>query len=121
MQTPLEIEFNDMPVSPALEQIIRDKVAKLEQLHDRITSCRVTVEEPHRHHHQGKQFHVHIRLAVPGAVLMTSRDSSDKGHEDAYVAVRDAFAAIRRQLESHVQMQRGDVKEHSRAAALREE
>jgi ribosome-associated translation inhibitor RaiA len=117
MQTPLEIEFKDMPTSAALEQLIRDKVAKLEQLHDRITSCRVTVLEPHRHNHQGKQFHVHIRLAVPGNVLVTSHDSGDKGHEDANVAVRDAFTAIRRQLENHVQLQRGDVKEHSRSAA----
>ncbi len=121
MQTPLEIEFKDMPTSPALEQMIRDKVAKLEHLHDRITSCRVTIEAPHRHHHQGKQFHVHIRLVVPGAVLVTSHDSEDKGHDDANVAVRDAFTAIRRQLENHVQVQRGDVKGHSRAAAAQPE
>lgn len=113
MEMPLEIEFKDMARSPALEQLIRDKVGKLEQLHDRITACRVVIESPHKHHHQGKQFHVSVRLVVPGAVLVSSHDIGDKGHEDANVAARDAFASIRRQLEDHVRIHRGDVKSHS--------
>ena len=31
MKTPLQIHFHDMPVSPALETLIREKAAKLEQ------------------------------------------------------------------------------------------
>ena len=121
MQLPLEIEFIDMAASAALETIIREKVSKLEKIHDRIIGCRVTVEEPHRHNHQGKQFRVNVRLTVPGAVLVSSHDNQDKGHEDANVAVRDAFTAIRRQLESHVRIQRGDVKEHSRPVTVQPE
>lgn len=120
MQTPLEVEFINMSASPALETLVRDKVAKLEHLHDRITGCRVTIESPHRHQHQGKQFEVHIRLTLPGTTLVSSRDREDKGHDDPNVAVRDAFNAIRRQLENHIQVQRGEVKGHSLPIAAAE-
>jgi ribosome-associated translation inhibitor RaiA len=112
MEMPLELVFKDIASSPALEEIIRDKVAKLERFHDRITGCRVTIEAPHRHHQKGKQYHVHIRLIVPGTVLTVSHDAGDKGHDDPNVAVRDAFDAMRRQLENYMQVRRGDVKVH---------
>ena len=112
MEMPLDLEFKNMPPSAALEGIIRSKVAKLEQFHEHITGCRVIVESPHRHHHQGRQYHVHIRLIVPGGILVSSHDPGGKAHEDPNVAVRDAFDAMRRQLEDYVRIQRGDTKTH---------
>jgi len=32
MQTPVELEFQDMTASPAVEQLVADQVKKLEQL-----------------------------------------------------------------------------------------
>jgi ribosome-associated translation inhibitor RaiA len=113
METPLELEFKHMTASVALEGIISGRVAKLERLHDRITACRVSVEASHQQHHHGKQFQVHVRLVVPGAVLVSSHDAGKTAHEDANVAVRDAFDAIQRQLEDHIRVHRGDVKAHS--------
>jgi ribosome-associated translation inhibitor RaiA len=113
MQRPLELEFKDMPPSAAVEKLIRNRMAKLEQFYDRITGCRVIVLDPHQHHHQGKKFQVHIRLTVPGAVLVSSHDSDERGHEDAHVAVRDSFDAVQRQLEDYVRKQRGEVKAHA--------
>jgi ribosomal subunit interface protein len=113
MNVPLEIEFKDMEKSDALEAVIRGKVDKLEEFHDRIMRCHVVVEAPHRHQQQGKQFHVNVRLTVPGGELVSSRHAPNPAHEDANVAVRDAFDAIRRQLEDHVRIQRGEVKTHS--------
>jgi hypothetical protein len=37
-----------MAPSPAIEDNIREKAAKLDELHDGIMGCRVTVEAPHR-------------------------------------------------------------------------
>jgi hypothetical protein len=34
-------------------------------------------------------------------------------HEDPYVAVRDAFPAVQRQLEDYERERRGDVKRHA--------
>lgn len=114
MQMPLELEFRNLPSSPALEALVRSRVDKLERLYDRITGCRVTVEAPHRHQHQGRRFEVHVQLVVPGNVLVYSHDKGMPEHEDANTAVRDAFDAIQRQLEDHARIERGNVKAHSR-------
>lgn len=113
MQQPLQISFRHMEPSIAVEAKIREKASKLEQFYDRIMGCRVVVEAPHRHHHQGKLYHVRIDLTVPGGELVVSREHHEKqAHEDVYIAIRDAFNAAQRQLESYAQRQRGAVKHH---------
>ncbi|ADE15335.1 ribosomal subunit interface protein [Nitrosococcus halophilus Nc 4] len=113
MQLPIQISFRHMEPSIAVEDRIREKAAKLEQFYDRIMGCRVVVEAPHRHRHQGKLYHVRIDLTVPGGELVVSREHhGKKAHEDVYVALRDAFNAAQRQLESYSQRQRGNVKHH---------
>jgi len=109
MQTPLQITFRNMPRSDAVEARIRDKAAKLEKFHPRMMSCHVVVEERDRHHHQGKQFTVHLDIRVPGHELVIDRDH----HEDIYVALRDAFNAAGRKLEEVVRTDRSDVKAHA--------
>ena len=108
MQTPLQITIRDIEHSDALETHIRDKANKLEEFFERITSCRVIVEMPHKHHHQGKQFKVRIDIGVPGSEIVVNRDHA----EDVYVALRDAFDSAKRQLEDYARKMRGDVKTH---------
>lgn len=113
MKLPLQIAFRDIPPSEALEADIRKKVAKLEQIFDRIMSCRVVVEAPHGHHNKGRLYHVSIDLTVPGEELVVNRSAEkNHAHENAYVAVRDAFNAARRMLQDFVRKQRGEVKNH---------
>ena len=113
MQIPLEISFRDMAPSAAVEARIREKAAKLERFHDRIIGCTVVVEAPHRHHHKGKLYSVHIDISVPGKDLVVDRAKPlDHAHEDVYLAVRDAFNAAVRQLEDYTRRVRGDVKTH---------
>ena len=108
MQTPLQITIRDIEHSEALETRIRDKAQKLEEFFKNIMSCRVVVEAPHQHHHQGKQFNVRIDIGVPGNEIVVNRDH----HEDVYVALRDAFDAAKRQLEDYARKIRGDIKTH---------
>jgi len=113
MEHPLEITFRKLGHSPAMEARIRERVAKLERWCDRILSCRIVVEADHRHHHKGNLFHVRIDLVVPGAELVAGREPPEKqAHEDAYVAIRDAFDAITRQLENYASRRRDEVKHH---------
>lgn len=113
MQLPLQITFRDMDPSAAVETKIREKAAKLDQFFDHIMSCRVTVEAPHRRHHQGNLFHVRIDVTVPGKELVVSREPAEhQAHEDAYVVIRDAFNAMRRQLEDYSRRLKGNVKAH---------
>jgi ribosomal subunit interface protein len=94
-----------MDTSPATEALIRERVAKLERFHDRITGCRVVVEAHHRHQRKGRIYHVRVDLTVPGHEIVAGREQDqDHSHEDIKVAVGDAFDAARRQLEDHVRL-----------------
>jgi ribosome-associated translation inhibitor RaiA len=107
MKIPLQIHFHDLPVSPALESLIREKAAKLEQFHPNLTGCRVVVDKPHQHSQQGDQFSVVVDVSVPGATIVANNASS----EDPNVAVRDAFLAARRQVEDLVKRQRTEARQ----------
>ncbi len=114
MEIPLEVNFRNMDPSPAVEARIREKAAKLERFHDRIIGCTVVVEAPHRHHHKGKLYSVHIDISVPGKDVVVDRAKpSDHAHEDVYVAIRDAFNAATRRLEDQARKMRGSVKAHA--------
>jgi ribosomal subunit interface protein len=120
MQIPLQITFHGIDHSDAVETRIREKVAKLEQLCDRITGCRVVIESHHRNtsnlHHKGEPFHIRLDLTVPGTELVVKRDPKDSHvNEDIYVALRETFASMERQLKEYMARQRGDVKSHARA------
>ncbi len=108
MHIPLQITIRGMEHSDALETHIRDKAEKLEEFFDRIMSCRVVVEVPHKHHHQGQQFNVRLDIGVPGSEIVVNRDHA----EDVYVALRDAFDAATRKIEDYSRKIRGDVKTH---------
>lgn len=113
MQLQPEISFKGMPPSPAVEGRIREKVAVLDRYYDRIMSCRVVVESPHRRQQKGKIYQVTIDLTVPGGEIVVNRNTTKAGvHEDIYVAIRDAFNAARRQLQDYGRRQRGRVKAH---------
>lgn len=108
MKTPLQITYRDIERSDALEAHIREKADKLETFFEPIMSCRVVVEMPHQHKHQGKSFNVRIDIGVPGSEIVVNRDR----HEDVYVALRDAFDAAKRQLEDYGRRLRRDTKTH---------
>ncbi len=113
MKLPLQIVFRNMGPSEAIEAKVRERVEKLEKYCELIMSCRVVVELLHRHHHQGNLYHVRVDLKVPDCELVASREPDlDHSHEDVYVAIRDAFDSVRRQLEDYTRRRRGQVKLH---------
>lgn len=113
MQIPLRVTFHGVPPSAAMEARIRTEVDALARFHPRVTGCHVTVEAPPGRQHKGGTWAVRITLAVPGEDIAVTRDPGlDHGHEDPYVALRDAFSAARRMLEDRARRVRGDVKSH---------
>lgn len=108
MQSPLQITMRDLPHSDMLEAHIRQKVSKLESFYPHLVGCRIVVEVPHKHKHQGRQFNIRLDITVPGGELVVNREADG----DVYVALRDAFDAARRQLEDYGRRQRGDTKTH---------
>ena len=113
MEVPLEIRFDNMEPSPAVEAAVRERAAKLEQFADSIVSCHVTIGAPHKHHRQGKLFTVKVDVRLPGGEVVASREpDAHQAHEDFQVALRDAFKAARRQLQDRLRVQRGKTKSH---------
>ncbi|MBU3724348.1 MAG: ribosome-associated translation inhibitor RaiA [Burkholderiaceae bacterium] len=107
MKTPLHLQFRGMEPTDSLQQLASDHVNRLESLAGDVMACRVSIEQLQKHQHQGRPYGVMIDLTLPGRELTVNRVQ----HEDVYVAMRDAFDAMRRQLEAVVQRRRGEVKQ----------
>jgi ribosomal subunit interface protein len=105
---PIQIVIRDMPDSEILEDHIRKKAEKLSRYFAKINSVRIAVEIPQNHKRNGKLFRVRIDLAVPGKALVVNHHLN----QDVYIAIRDAFRALLRQLESYAKIRRGDIKRH---------
>jgi ribosomal subunit interface protein len=94
MAAQLQITVRDMPHSEALESRVRRLVAGLERICPRITSFHVTMESPNHHKRGGNLFTVKLDIRLPGSEIVVNHEHA----EDAYVALRDAVQAARRQL-----------------------
>ncbi|MEO6666469.1 MAG: HPF/RaiA family ribosome-associated protein [Nitrospiria bacterium] len=115
MQHPLQITVRNMSLSDAARAAIQERVDKLDAFTPDIIGCRVLVEMPHRHQHQGASYNVRIDLTIPGAELIVKREA----HEDVYVAIRDAFDAAKRQVQESRRRRRGEVKAHEESPLAR--
>lgn len=125
MQVPLEISFRNTQPSDSIRSEIEQEARKLEKFYRRITSCSVTVIAPNAHHRQGVPFKIDIRIAMPDHKDIIVNRSHDDVHEHEHitVAIKDAFAAARRQIEDAARKMRGDIKldskaDHGRVAKL---
>jgi cold shock CspA family protein/ribosome-associated translation inhibitor RaiA len=106
MELPLQIAKRGVELSPAEEAAIREAAGKLESFWNRIISCRVLVEMPHRRGHMGQRYNVRIDLKVPGGELVIKRQP----REQLLDAVQDAFEAAARRVQDRARRVRGSVK-----------
>ena len=114
METPIEMEFQDMPADPETRESIAAQVKKLEQRYGRITACRVVIKGPGHRHQTGGQYDVNIRMALPdGREANIGRTpKADPRHADLSFAINDAFKRARRRLQDHSRRMDGMVKSH---------
>ena len=114
MMQPIRIVFRDVsPYEDALETEIMKWADKLDEHYPRITSCRVAVEKPHKHHQSGNLYEATVVVNVPQKQIVVSREHPmHHSHEDIFVAVHHAFEEACRQLDEYSLKQHGDVKEH---------
>ena len=90
-----QINVRNMRRSAALSERIQQLSEKLEEDDPRVMHCRVAVEALGKRHSDGRHFCVSVNVHVPGREVVANRHED----EDVYVALRDAFAAVTRQLE----------------------
>jgi ribosome-associated translation inhibitor RaiA len=101
MSTPVEVHFHGIEKSEAIEQRVREKVARLEKYFGRMTSCRVGIEVPQRTAQKPKVYQIKIEIGVPRRapiVISHERKGSHAG-EELQLAIRDAFEAAQRKVD----------------------
>ncbi|HET6519360.1 MAG TPA: HPF/RaiA family ribosome-associated protein [Geminicoccaceae bacterium] len=112
MQEPLQIAFHNMDHSDMIEELVRDRVARLEKFTDSIISCRIIVRAPHKQK-TGSTLGISIDLGMPGRDLHVNREG--RVHEtraDAHRVIREAFDIAERQVEEYDRISRREVKRH---------
>jgi ribosomal subunit interface protein len=108
MTFPIQVTFHHMDRSDALEAAIRERTEKLERFHPSITDVHVAVTQETRHRAKGRKFNVRLDLHVTGKSFAITQ----QGNVDAFVAMRDAFDAATRLLDTELDTTRGFVKQH---------
>ena len=104
MKTPPRVSFHGIPVAADIEALCHEEIAKLERYHERITSCRVVLEEATHRHHKANPLAVHVHLGLPGHDIDVRHEPAlGQGAEEPAVTVRAAFAAARRRLQDFAQ------------------
>lgn len=120
MAFPLKIDFQNMDPSEYIATRIKSRAGKLGRVCDRVIGCHVTVQAPHRRHRKGNAYSVRIVTNLPGGSVVVGRDPGNQdARADVYVAIRDAFDALERQLASRAQRRRGEMKAHGEDEAAR--
>ena len=91
-----QIQLRHMTHSPALTERITELARKLEDRNPRVTGCRVAVEADTHRAGTRHSFEVRVDVQVAGAPDCVVNRHHDK---DVFVALRDAFMAVERQLD----------------------
>lgn len=90
------------------KELIRKEASRLERFSDRIVDCEVTVHSPSDHHRNGVDYHVAIRVGVPGPDIQVSKH----GDPSLEAAVKRAFEAAKRKLHTYSDILHHKTKNH---------
>jgi ribosome-associated translation inhibitor RaiA len=101
MTTPVEIHFHGIEKSEAIEQRVREKVAKLKKHFERMTSCRIGIEATQRSAQRPKVYQIRIEAGVPGRspIVVSHERVGSNASEELGLAIRDAFEAALRKVD----------------------
>jgi ribosomal subunit interface protein len=108
MQLPVEITYRGLEKSDEIEQMVREKAARLDRFCDHINRCDVAIEQPNHNHKKGNPFRVRIDVTVPPGHELVAEESQTDGDsfQPLAKAVHDAFKTMERQLRHLVEKQR---------------
>ncbi len=120
MQVPLEIQYKGGPNPLWIEDLVREKVDKLERFCDHIIQCRVAVERPNATADTGNPYRILIDLTVPPdhEVVVDKRPREGGPKRELRSVLIDAFETAERQVKELAERQRGEVKTHAEPIAF---
>ena len=103
MQVPMEIAFHNIAKSDWAEDAIREHVARLEEIYERLITCRVRVDQRANNSNHTIPPVVRIEMSVPGhddLVVAHEPDHLQRKFQspDLHNAINEAFRIAERQL-----------------------
>ncbi len=101
MQAPIQITFEGVLRSDAIEGCIRQEWENLNDIGAPITSSRVIVTQPRAKHFSGDPCRLRVHLSVEGGpdININHDPGAGRRHDAMQLAVRDTFRIVRRRLE----------------------
>jgi cold shock CspA family protein/ribosome-associated translation inhibitor RaiA len=116
MQMPLEIAFHNIDSSEWAENEIRDRIAELEEIYGRLTSCRVRVDQRAENRSGTIPPVVRIELRIPGHKdLVVSHEPEHLQRKfqrpGLRNAIHEAFRIAQRRLRDLKEQREGRTKE----------
>lgn len=115
MQIPVEIAFHNIQRSEWVEEAIREKIARLERLFERLVTCRVRVEKRASNATNSIPPVVRIEIGVPGHKdIVVSHEPEHLQQKfsdpDMRTAINEAFRIAERQLLAFKEQLKGRTK-----------
>ncbi|MEA5503393.1 HPF/RaiA family ribosome-associated protein [Halotia wernerae UHCC 0503] len=100
MRIPPEITYRNVEKTNAIDTLVNEKIAKLEDVCNYISSCHIAIEKTHDRPRSGSPYRVRIDMTVPPGheLVAESNPSESNQYEPLDAVIRDAFSAARQQL-----------------------
>jgi hypothetical protein len=108
-----QVTFRGLAPSPSIVESVWKKAQKLSELEPSVRGCHVVIEANARASHGPQSFKVTVQLN--GGTAAQRRQARHASDANVHIALRDAFRATRRQLESRDKHARSVVTEEWRA------
>jgi hypothetical protein len=102
MLAPMEIIFEGVQQSDAIEGFIRNEIESLSDAGAPVTSSTIVVTPPRAKHFSGDPYRFRVRLTVEGGpdINVNHDPGAGRRHDAMQIAVRDTFRIVRRRLEN---------------------
>ncbi|TAF07177.1 MAG: HPF/RaiA family ribosome-associated protein [Nostocales cyanobacterium] len=108
MKIPPEITYRNLDKSEAIDNLVDEKIAKLEHICHYINSCHIVIEKIHDRPRSGSPYRVRIDLTVPPGHELVAQRNPGEGiqYQPLDAVIRETFEAMRQQLAKLTQLQR---------------
>ena len=100
LKNPIQVTFRGLPHDDAIQAEIHNQIEHLAH-GDRLHGCKVVIEPDEKHHQHGRRYQISVHVHLPGKELIVGKHPAPPEHEDALLAVRDAFHKVQRQVNDH--------------------
>ncbi len=109
MKTQLKLAIEGTTITEPMKELIEERFSRLDRYYDRITGCTVAVTESKQGQRSGRFYSLRVAVTVPKGTIVVNRQKGDT----LYVAVREAFDAVRRRVQDYARLMRGQIKNHA--------